>query len=61
MNLGCRILSLTQASRFHTVTNGLNKEGTIAYEIDNEYCIIDSEDGNEINYWYGFVVFQLRR
>jgi hypothetical protein len=42
------------------VTNGLNKEGTIAYEIDNEYGIIDSEDGNEINYRYGFVVFQLR-
>jgi hypothetical protein len=44
------------------MTNGLNKEGTIAYEIDNEYCIIlvDSEDGNEINYWYGFVAFHLR-
>jgi hypothetical protein len=60
MNLGFRILSLTQASRFDTVTIGLNKEGTIAYEIDNEYCIIDSEDGTEINYWYGFMVFQLR-
>jgi hypothetical protein len=42
------------------VTSGLKKEDTIAYEIDNEYCIIDSEDGKEINYWYGFVVFQLR-
>jgi len=41
---------LTQASRFHTVTNDLNKEGTIAYEIDIEYCIIDSKVGNEINY-----------
>lgn len=57
MNVGFRILSLTQASRFHTVTSGLNKESTIACEIDNEYGIIDSEEGNEINYWYGFVVF----
>jgi len=50
MNLEFRILSLTQASRFDTVTNGLNKGGTIAYAIDNEYCIVHSEDGNEINY-----------
>jgi len=60
MNLGFRILPLTQASRFDTVTNSLNKEGTIAYAIDNEYCVVDSKDGNEINYWHDFVVFQLR-
>jgi len=60
MNLEFRILALTQASRFDTVTNGLNKEGTIAYAIDNECRIVDSEDGNEINYWHDFVVFQLR-
>jgi len=60
VNLEFRILSLTQASRFDTVTNGLNKEGTIASAIDNEYLIVDSEDGNEINYWHDFVVFHLR-
>lgn len=60
MNLRFRILSLTQASRFDTVTNGLNKEGTIAHEIDKEYCIIDTGGGNDINYCNSFVVFQLR-